>query len=528
MTRATRSIWILAAAALVLAALQAWPPAAAAASKKAKKSRKKSSRVFYLPKPTGDVQEDLDKLFSQKLGRMGRWGMAVVSLEDGELVYQHNSEQKFIPASNAKLFTTAAALEKLGPDYTYQTDLYACGGMDTSGLLHGNLVVRGSGDPTINRWDMLLGWADSLAAYGLTAVEGDVVGDDGNFVPEKIVSMVPRSSNRLVKRKKRMAWNISGLSFRDNLVAVTVSGGGLGKPLRVSTDPPREVQVRNLSRTIKGSASTVARKVKQKDGTYVTKTRKVYNVGRPYVAFDGRTLKVTGTLAQGSSKRFLFTAKQPDDHFARVLAAALRARGIELRGSPKGSGTEAVQPADSAWLIYTHSSQPLSEIIKVVNKNSHNLYAETILKTLGSEGNGRGSVEQGAEVERDVVLEMGLGEVELFDGCGLSRRNEVSPLQVVTLLRYMHQQPYWAAFYNSLAIGGVDGTLGGRLGNPDMCGRVYAKTGSIGGVSALSGYITAKSGRMFAFSIMVNNMSRAKAARRVEDYICRLLVEYLG
>lgn len=514
--------------ALLLAAAQSATTTEAAVAKK-KKTRRRPSRALYLPKPTGDVQEDLDKLFSQKLGRMGRWGMAVVSLEDGELVYQHNSEDKFIPASNAKLFTTAAALEKLGPDYTYQTDLYACGAMDSAGVLHGDLVVRGSGDPTINRWEILVGWADSLAACGLKAIEGDLVGDDGNFVPEKIVSMVPRSSNRLVKRKKRMAWNISGLSFRDNLVAVTVSGGSLGKPLRVSTDPPMEIQVRNLSRTIRGSSSTVSRKVKRKDGTYATRTRKVYNIGRPHVTFDGRGLRITGTLAQGSSKRFLFTAKQPDDHFARVLAAALAARGIEVRGQPRGGGEpEAQAAADSAWLMHAHSSQPLSEIIKVVNKNSHNLYAETLIKTLGSEGNGQGSVKQGAEVERDIVLEMGLGEVELFDGCGLSRKNEVSPLQVVTLLRYMNQQPYWGAFYNSLAIGGVDGTLGGRLSHPDLHGRVYAKTGSIGGVSALSGYVTAKSGKMFAFSIMVNNMSRAKTARRVEDYICRLLVEYLG
>lgn len=504
------------------------PVPAASAAKKAKKSGKKARQVFYLPKPTGDVQDDLDKLFSHKLGKMGRWGMAVVSLEDGSLVYQHNSEQKFIPASNAKLFTTAAALEKLGPDYTYQTELYACGGMDTAGVLHGDLVVRGSGDPTINRWEILLAWADSLAACGLTAINGDLVGDEGNFVPEKLVSMVPRSSNRLVKSKKRMSWNISGLSFRDNLVAVTVSGGTLGKPLRVSTDPPMEVEIRNLSRTIKGSSSTVTRKVKLKDGTTANRTRKVYNVGRPHVTFDGRILKVTGTLAGGSSKRFLFTSKQPDDHFARVLAAALKARGIGIRGEPRGSAAAASQAADSAWLMHAHGSQPLSEIIKVVNKSSHNLYAETLLKTLGSEESGQGSVVRGAEAERDIVFQMGLGEVGLFDGCGLSRRNEVSPLQVVTLLRFIHQQPYWGAFYNSLAIGGVDGTLGGRLSNPDMHGRIYAKTGSIGGVSALSGYVTAKSGKMFAFSIMVNNMSRAKTARRVEDYICRLLVEYLG
>jgi len=487
----------------------------------------KSRQALYLPQPSGDIQEDLDRLFTQRLGRMGRWGMAVVSLDDGSLIYEHNAEQKFIPASNAKLFTTAAVLEKLGPDYTYQTDIYACGQMDSAGVLEGDLLVRGSGDPTINRWDILLEWADSLWACGLRKIQGDIIGDDGNFVPEKIISMVPRSANHLVKRKKRMAWNISGLSFRDNLVAVTVSGGQLGKPLRVSTDPPLEVEIRNVSRTIKGSAQTVTRTVKKKDGTLATKTRKVYNVGRPYVSFDGRVLRVSGTLAQGSSRRFLFTAREPEDHFARVLAAALRSRGIEIAGRPRGSKHDGAEP-DSAWIIYSHCSQPLSEIIKVVNKNSHNLYAETLVMTLGSEENGQGTVEKGAEAARDIVFQMGLGEVDLFDGCGLSRRNEVSPLQVVTLLRYVYQKPYWSAFYNSLAIGGIDGTLGGRLSLPGLAGRVYAKTGSIGGVSALSGYLTAKSGKMFAFSIMVNNTNRAKAARRIEDYICRLLIEYLG
>ena len=123
---------------------------------------------------------------------------------------------------------------------------------------------------------------------------------------------------------------------------------------------------------------------------------------------------------------------------------------------------------------------------------------------------------------------MGLGELDLADGCGLSRQNEVTPLQVVNLLKYMYDQPYWEIFYNSLAIGGIDGTLGGRFSNPDLCGRIYAKTGSIGGVSALSGYLTAKNGKMFAFSILVNNMNRAKLARRIEDYICRILVDYLS
>jgi D-alanyl-D-alanine carboxypeptidase/D-alanyl-D-alanine-endopeptidase (penicillin-binding protein 4) len=502
-------------------------PADAAVSKK-KTSSKRKRTVFYLPKPTGDVQDDLDKLFEQKLPRIGKWGIAVMDLESGDMVYQHNSQNKFIPASNAKLFTTAMALEQLGPNYAYQTEIFALGEIDSSGTLHGDLVVKGSGDPTISEVEALEEWADSLGAQGIKSIEGDILGDEGNFVPEKIVSMVPRATNKLVKSKRRMAWQVAGLSFRDNLVAVTVSGGQLGKPLRVTTDPPMEIKVKNMSRTIKGSSSTVTKKVKDKTGKLVTKTRKVYYVGKPYATFNGEVLKITGKLAQGSSKRFLFVSKDPEGHFARIFAAVLRRRGIEVKGQGLALGDKELAINRKAEFLYSHYSPPLSEIIKVVNKNSHNLYAETILKTMGSEMAGEGSRQQGSLAERAIADQMGLGEVSLYDGCGLSRQNMVSPQQVVNLLKLMYNQPYWEAFYNSLAIGGIDGTLGGRLMNPSVSGRIYAKTGSIGGVSALSGYLTAKNGKMFAFSIMVNNIYRAKLARRVEDYICQMLVEYLG
>lgn len=492
-----------------------------------KTTKKKSTSVFYLPKPTGDVQEDLDKLLSKKLNRVGRWGVAVLSLDDGLLIYQHNSNTRFIPASNTKLFTTAAALEKLGPDYAYRTELYACGPVDSAGVLQGDLLVKGSGDPTIGDVRTLMEWADSLRNMGVTAVAGDVVGDEGSFVPERLVSMVPHSSNRLVRPKKRLAWQLSGLSFRDNMVLVTVHGAELGKPLRVTTDPPMAVRVNNLSKTLKGGYHTKARTIKRRNGTTYTKNVKVYRGGTPSVTFNGEVLRVTGTIGQGGSKRFIFMAKEPESHFARILTAVLRTRDIEVRGGPASQREKMVRP-DSSALLYAHHSQPLAEIIKVINKSSHNLYAESLVKTLGSENGGDGSMEEGAAVSRTVAGEMGLGELDLADGSGLSRRNEVTPLQVVNLLKFMYDQPYWEVFYNSLAVGGVDGTLGGRFSNPALSGRICAKTGSIGGVSALSGYLTARNGKLFAFSILVNRMHRAKLARRIEDHICRILVECLS
>jgi D-alanyl-D-alanine carboxypeptidase/D-alanyl-D-alanine-endopeptidase (penicillin-binding protein 4) len=495
---------------------------------KKKTVKKKSRSVFYLPKPTGDVQEDLDKLLSKKLNRVGRWGVAVMSLEDGSLIYQHNSDSRFIPASNTKLFTTAAALEKLGPDYSYQTEIYACGPIDSFGLLNGDLLIKGSGDPTISDLYILEEWADNIKTMGITEISGDVIGDQGDFIPEKLVSIIPRSANKLVRPKKRLAWRLSGLSFRENVVVVTLKGGKVGKPLTVITDPPMAVNIKNLSRTIAGSYSTVNKKIKNKDGTYTTKTRRVYNNGKAYASFDGTTLKITGKLAAGASKKFTFIAKEPENHFARIFCELLKERGIRISGNARASQEQIPVRENNTSLLYVHYSEPLSEIIKIINKKSHNLYAESLLQTIGAEVDGEGSREKGSSAERDIISQMGLGQVDLFDGCGLSRQNEVSPLQVVNLLKYMHEQPYWDVFYKSLAIGGIDGTLEGRFSQPDFCGRVYAKTGSIGGVSALSGYLTAKNGKMFAFSIMVNNTYRSKLARRVEDYICKLLIDNLS
>jgi len=493
-----------------------------------KTAPKKSKNIFYLPKPTGDVQEDLDKLLSKKLNRVGRWGVAVMSLEDGSLIYQHNSDSRFIPASNTKLFTTAAALEKLGPEYSYQTEIYACGPIDSSGVLTGDLLIKGSGDPTINDIGTMESWADNIKAMGITEVSGDVIGDKGDFVPEKLVSIIPRSANKLVRPKKRLAWRLSGLSFRENVVVVTLKGGKIGKPVGFSIDPPMSVEVKNLSKTIAGSYSTVNKKVKNKDGTYTVKSRKVYNNGKAYASFDGATLKITGKLAAGASKKFTFIAKEPESHFARIFAELLKQRDIKISGGIRATQEQVPIRENNTSLLYVHYSEPLSEIIKVINKKSHNLYAESLLQTIGAEVDGEGSREKGSSAERDIISQMGLGDVDLFDGCGLSRQNEVSPLQVVNLLKYMHEQPYWDVFYKSLSIGGIDGTLEGRFSQPDFCGRVYAKTGSIGGVSALSGYLTAKNGKMFAFSIMVNNTYRSKLARRIEDYICKLLIDNLS
>ena len=216
---------------LLLAGVLFFAGISTAAVSTKKSTKKKSKNVFYLPKPTGDIQEDLDKLLNKKLSRVGRWGVAVMSLDDGSLIYQHNSDSRFIPASNTKLFTTAAALEKLGPDYSYQTEIYACGPIDSCGVLEGDLLIKGSGDPTIGDIAILEEWADNIKSIGINEIKGDIIGDEGNFLPEKLVSIIPRSANKLVRPKKRLAWRLSGLSFRENVVVVILKGEGLANRL---------------------------------------------------------------------------------------------------------------------------------------------------------------------------------------------------------------------------------------------------------------------------------------------------------
>jgi len=255
-----------------------------------------------------------------------------MDLSTDSLVYQYNSSDKFIPASNTKLFTTAAALEKLGPEYTYRTELYACGPLDSAGVLHGDLLVRGSGDPTIGDVRTLMEWADSLKALGVTAVAGDVIGDEGNFTPERLVSMVPRSSN---------GWSSARSGWPGSCRPVVPRQHGAGDGLRrragqAAAGDHRSAdghQGQEPQQDAEGRVLHQGQDLQAAQRRSYTRNVKLYRGGTPSSP-SRRGAQGHRHHRQGGSKRFIFMAKEPESHFARILTAVLRTRDIAVAGEP--------------------------------------------------------------------------------------------------------------------------------------------------------------------------------------------------
>jgi D-alanyl-D-alanine carboxypeptidase/D-alanyl-D-alanine-endopeptidase (penicillin-binding protein 4) len=481
---------------------------------------------------TGNVQRDIDRLLDRRAFRGVAFGVKVVGLENGQTLYKRNNEQAFTPASNTKLFTTATALERLRPNFTFRTILFRNGEVDSSGVLRGNLVIVGTGDPTLsaNFWGHPLGildvWADSLRNQGIRAVAGDIIGED--VTPAKQPAGVDSFDEEGGWSTQRMG----GLVFDENRVVVrAVPGATVGDTASIDVQPPLGFAIKNKVSTIATQYVWKREKYRNKRGRMRTRRVKVAAGEVLDVAMIGDTLMVSGAVGNRSSVRSTqFYAADPARNFAAVLTAVLRGKGIEVQGQPKSRTGSAGAPQTSPLVpVAGYSSPPLSEFVKIINKESNNFYAECLLRTIGAEVKGSRTAQAGLLAESDFLKEIGLKQAYFEDGCGRSHGSSVSPDDVLKLLRYMHTRPSWDVFYGSLAVAGMDGTLRGRMtGAAQALGNVHAKTGTIRGVSALSGYVLARNGKMFAFSILVNDTRKIKTARRVEDYICEILAQYFG
>jgi len=481
---------------------------------------------------TGNVQHDIDRLLNRRSFRHVSFGVEVAGLENGRILYERNTDRAFTPASNTKLFTTAAALEKLGPDFTYRTVLFRDGEVDSSGVLHGDLVIVGSGDPTLSTsfWEHPLGileaWADSLKAHGLRAVTGDIIGE-GDALPAQ-----PAGEDTFEEETGWSTQRMGGLAFEENRVVVkAVPGSEVGDTAAIEVRPPLGYAIKNQVSTIATKYVWRREKYRNKRGRLRTRKVKVIAGEALDVAMVGDTLIVSGAVGDRSPERTTqFYAADPAKNFAAVFTAVLENEGIEVRGQPRGRAGSARVPRTSPMVSVTNYSSPtLAEFVKIINKESHNFYAECLLRTLGAEVKGSRTAQAGLSSEAEFLKNIGIEDASFVDGCGRSHGSSVTPEDVLKLLRYMHTRPSWGAFYNSLAVAGMDGTLKGRMtGAAQALGNVHAKTGTIRGVSALSGYVLARNGKMFAFSILVNDTRKIKTARRVEDYICEILAQYLG
>ncbi|WP_433967138.1 D-alanyl-D-alanine carboxypeptidase/D-alanyl-D-alanine endopeptidase [Tunturiibacter gelidiferens] len=481
------------------------------------------------------------------------WGIAVVGM-DGAPIYSLNEGQLFQPASNAKLFTTAAAMALLGAKSTYQTKVLARGIFEDGGKLTGHLVLVGNGDANLSGRVLpyvapvpgekavedsgpaplryLEEMADQVVASGLKNVQGDVIGDDTVFPWE------PYAQDWAIDDA---VWGygapVSALSINDNQIKVTVtSGDAMGAPASVVLDPAMSYYTLDVAVTT-GAA---------KSGSTVQMAR----------ASGSKVLRIYGAIGlHGQPDVEEIAIQDPAEYAAITLKGMLEARGVHVTGEARArhrvlmdtesfsresgaiedvatketSPQQSIEPAafgvavtGEERTLASHTSAELLQDVVVTNKTSQNLHAELLLRQLGEARGRDGTVAQGARVLRQFLLNAGIDKDDFVfvDGSGLSGHDLVTPRATVRLLQYASGQTWFADWKSSLPIGGVDGSLEGRFMKVPLKGKVWAKTGTLGEARTLSGYVECASGRTVIFSIMVgNHLPQVHADRDVMDKI---------
>ena len=454
----------------------------------------------------------MNDIFNDPNFSNAQWGVVIQSLETGEYFYKRNEDKLFLPASNLKLFTTAAGLTLLGSEYKYKTNVYMNGKIDGS-VLKGDLVIQGRGDPTIsgrfydgNIYKVFDDWADSLSKLGVDEITGNIIGDDNSF--DEVGLGAGWSWDY---ESEWFAAPSSAISFNDNVVNIYVTVNKENHLPQVSIEPVTKYII-------------ILNKVSTVPSDSITSINVYRDMGTNVVT-------VYGTIKQNSDtvKTFV-TVNNPTQYAMVVLKDVLKRMGITIDGYPIDVDDISL-PLDYSKMtkLFTQYSPPLKEIIKVINKNSENFFAEQLLKTIGLETKNFGSSENGISSENKLFREMGINPegMNIVDGSGLSRLDLVTPRQIVTLLSYMYKSKYFIPFYNSLPIAGVDGTLGNRMQNSKAQGNIRAKTGFLEGVRSLSGYAYTGDHEPVAFSIIVNNFDvPVKLAENIQDLVCLRLANF--
>lgn len=446
------------------------------------------------------------------------WGIEVVEPESGKTIYSLNASQLFLPASNAKLFTTAAALAIAGPDYRFHTTVETTGKLDQNGRLQGDLAIVGRGDPNISgrvmpyqlkteriapHTQVLEEMADQVARKGLKIIDGDVIGDDTFYSPERYAESWGEDDLQWIDGAP-----VSALTFNDNVIFVDIQPGqNPGDKALVTQET--ETNYYEFDNRIVTTAAGIVRKVgiHRDDGS--------------------KKVALWGSIPIGDKgMKEPLAIEDPAEYTAQLFREMLERRGITVTGKTRAQHGDIAQffdqplppplPPDlvnpapeltAPMVLAEHISLPLIEDVRVTNKVSENLHAELALRLIGKLGGMSPSFEGGDAALKQFLLQAGLKEDEFFflDGSGLSRRDLVTPAAVVQLLMYARRQPWGAAYQESLPVSGVDGSLSERFLNTPAGALIHAKTGSLSHVNALSGYGETKSGRRFVFSILCNN-----------------------
>lgn len=472
-----------------------------------------------------ELQRDIDGILASRDFNHANIGVSVVSAESGEVLYRMNDERMFVPASTLKLFTTAAALESLGKDFRYSTRLYLDGNVSSGGEFRGNMLIRGSGDPTWSAFfkrdalAILDSWVAKLDSLGITGVRGAIVVDDSYFDNEQTAPgwMIDDVSYAYSP-------HVSALNAYDNTVELRLAPGreiGAGATCEVFPDRTG-VRVDCHVRTIAMDEPDEVRAVR-KPGS--------------------NDIRVDGTIAgagAGDTTRSVLrvTVEDPSQYVGTLLKNALEHHGLRVRAevTPLYSALPATTEPSLKRKSYAEMdpvcetfSPPLSEIINVINTHSHNLCAEALIKTIGKESSSMGSWESGTEAVKKFLAQKGMQQDDfiMVDGSGLSRLNLCAPSQLTYLLTTMLKSPSREHFLNSLAVPGAPGTLKNRVVGTLAEKHLKAKTGSMNNVSNIAGYVTTRDNETLCFAIMLNNYTVPDAlARSLQDVVCMRLASF--
>jgi D-alanyl-D-alanine carboxypeptidase/D-alanyl-D-alanine-endopeptidase (penicillin-binding protein 4) len=473
-------------------------------------------------KPHTSLKKQIETILADPDLARGYWGIEIASAATGKIIYSQNADKLFTPASNTKLFTTAAALALIGPDYKFRTTVETNGALDKYGRLNGDVVLVGRGDPTLSGRELpynihtqresdpirvLEQLADELVQKGVKYVDGDVVADDSYFAFERYGEGWSQDD---------LEWSdgapVSALTINDNVVfvnilpgahpgdrafvSITPFAGYYTIDNRIMTAPVGSVRRIYINREPGSTQLTLWGSVPV-DDPGANEGLAIDDPAQFAATLFRRLLEVRGIAVYG---------KQRTRH--TELASLTTFTSTVLASSGGGSEHSLTSPAGPAVLA-EYQSAPLLEDIQVINKVSQNLHAEILLRLLGREKGAAGTVESGLDVLHGFLNNAGVAsdEYAFHDGSGLSRENLVTPHAIVQLLQYAASQPWGNEFRQSLPQAGVDGSLADRFKNLDPATHVYGKTGSLSGVKSLSGYAVTANGEQLVFSILTNNFT---------------------
>ena len=491
--------------------------------------------VLLLPTATqaaersGSLARQIDAILHASPAGRGFWGIEVVRLSDGEILYARNPQRLFQPASNMKMFTTSAALSTLGPDFIFRTTVESSAAPDTEGRVP-DLVLVGRGDPNLGsrvvpyqynspaRLPADLDFeklADQVVAKGVREVTGNLYADDTYYVYQ------PYGTDWAVDD---LDWEygapITALAFNDNSLKLEVRPAVLvGSRAQVQVDPGDGYY--RIVNDVVTTAAGIPAKVE---------------VSR----FPGSMeLNVWGHVPVGSNGVDEgISIQNPPLFIGEMFRKLLEQRGVKVDGkvvvreiSPAEASSQSAPPQpDQRVVLAEHDSLPLSQDVKVTLKVSQNLHAEMLLRTMSRVLNNQGTLEDGLDILKSFAQKAGIApeEVQFAGGSGLSRDTLVTPDAVIKLLEFNASAPYFQAFYDALPVAGIDGTLADRFHHTPLHGRIHAKTGSLEHVNALSGYMNLPGRRRLAFTIIGNHqpLHWAQATKVVDRIALQIYRHY--